>query len=270
MEVFSMEPQNLPIGVLDSGVGGLTVVKEIQKQLPKENILYFGDSQNMPYGNKSPKEIVALSKKIISFLDNEGVKIILLACNTISSQLNEIVPLTDTPIFDIVYPGCLSAGENILDHTAGLIATEATVRSKIYRETLGGINPEISLVSQGSKDLANFIEKNSTDKDALKKILTDTIDPIIRKASINHLILGCTHYPIVSKDIQELYPNLHLINPATRLVEIAKGYLMEHSLLGASQEPRLKIYTSGPMDNFLPIIDQLEIKNYELIRRTTK
>src|SRR5690554_1043987 len=126
-----MSSNNFPIGVLDSGVGGLTVVKEIQRQVPNECIVYFGDSQNMPYGNKDPEEIVSLTKKIISFIETKNVKAILLACNTISSQIEEIIPLTDIPIFDIIYPGCLAALENNPVDGIGLIATEATVKANI-------------------------------------------------------------------------------------------------------------------------------------------
>src|SRR5690554_5470707 len=124
--MHEMQPNNFPIGVMDSGVGGLTAVQEIQRQLPKENIVYFGDSKNMPYGNKDPQEIVMLSKKIIHFLETQKVKVILLACNTISSQLEELIPLTEVPVFDIIYPGCLAALEDKPKNGIGLIATEAT------------------------------------------------------------------------------------------------------------------------------------------------
>src|SRR5699024_10714627 len=100
------------------------VIKELQKQLPKESIRYFGDSKNMPYGNKEPDEIVFLTKKVISFMESQGVKVILLACNTISTQINELIPLTEIPIFDIIYPGCLSAIESNSEGGIGLIGTE--------------------------------------------------------------------------------------------------------------------------------------------------
>lgn len=262
-----MQPNNFPIGVMDSGVGGLTVVHEIQRQLPNENIVYFGDSKNMPYGNKEPKEIVTLSKKIIRFLESQRVKVILLACNTISSQLEEIIPLTEVPIFDIIYPGCLAALEGKPEKGIGLIATEATVRSNIYSHTLQSLNPDVPFVSNGSKELARLIEGNEGDTEKLEKVIRLAIDPILVRKPIQNLILGCTHYPIVSEDIQKLYPQLKLIDPAVKMVSIVKGFLEKNKLLSTNSNPSLNIYTSGQMDSFLPFLDQLDIRNYDLVKK---
>ena len=257
---------NYSIGVLDSGVGGLTVVKEIQRQLPKENIVYFGDSLNMPYGNKDVGEILSLTKKIISFIDTQNVKVILIACNTISSQIENLIPLTDTPIFDIIYPGCLAAIENQSEDGIGLIATEATVKANIYGKTLKSLKSEIPLYSQGSHDLARIIEKNNTNKEQLELAIKEAIDSLLVKAPIKNLLLGCTHYPIVQSEIKKLYPQLKLIDPAVKLVEIVKSYLEKHQIL-SNTRAQLKIYTSGEMDSFLPFIDVLGIKNYTLIKQ---
>ncbi|RBP44932.1 glutamate racemase [Garciella nitratireducens] len=260
-----MQSNNNPIGVIDSGVGGLTVIREIQKQLPKENILYFGDSKNMPYGNKEPEEIISLTKKMFSFMELQNVKVILLACNTISSFIEELIPLTEIPVFDIVYPGCLAAIENNPKEGIGLIATEATVKSNIYKKTLESLKPEFCLYSNGSRDLAKVIEKNNGDQSQLNFTIKSAIDPILKKASIDNLILGCTHYPIVSKNISKLYPQLKLIDPAKKLVEIVKHFLEKNHLLASNSNTKLNIYTSGSMENFLPFIDQLEIKNYNIM-----
>ncbi len=259
-----MQSNNNLIGVIDSGVGGLTVVKEIQKQLPKESIVYFGDSKNMPYGNKEPKEIIILTKKMFSFMESQNVKVILLACNTISSFVDHLIPLTEIPIFDIIYPGCLAAIENNPKEGIGLIATEATVNSNIYKKTLESLKPEFFLYSKGSRDLAKLIEKNNGDWAQLNFTIKNAIDPILSKAPINNLILGCTHYPIVSENISRLYPQLHLIDPAVKLVESVKHFLEKNHLLSTSANTKLDIHTSGPMENFLPFIDQLELKNYNI------
>lgn len=263
-----MQANNFSIGVLDSGIGGLTVVKEIQRQLPKESIVYFGDSQNMPYGNKDPEEIISLSKKIISFIESKDVKTILLACNTISSQIEELIPLTDIPIFDIIYPGCLAAIENNPKDGIGLIATEATVKANVYGETLKSLKPEMPFFSMGSHDLARIIEKGNTGNEQLEDVLRQAVNPLLMKAPIKNLILGCTHFPIVSANISKLYPKLNLIDPAVKLVEIVSGYLEKNNLLASNNNPKLNIYTSGQMDAFLPFIDQLGIKNYDLIKQT--
>lgn len=263
-----MQLPNNPIGVIDSGVGGLTVVKELQRQLPKESILYFGDSKNMPYGNKTPEEIIALTKKMLSFLDNHQVKAILLACNTISSQINELIPLTDTPIFDIIYPGCVAAVENIPKRGVGLIATEATVSSNTYGETLQSIQAGIPFIANGSPDLARVIEENNENQEGIKRILEDTISPLLAQKPVDNLILGCTHYPFVMEEIQKLYPHLQLIDPAIKLVDILKGYLEESDLFSSDSKSTLTIYTSGQMDNYLPFIDRLNIKNYDLFMQS--
>lgn len=262
-----MQTNNFSIGVLDSGIGGLTVVKEIQRQLPKESIIYFGDSKNMPYGNKEPAEIISLSKKIISFLETKNVKAILLACNTISSQIEELISFTEIPIFDIIYPGCLAAIEKNPKDAMGLIATEATIQANIYGKTLKSLKPEISFYSKSSHNLSRIIEKGYNNYQELEDILRQSIDPLVFKSNIKNLILGCTHYPIVSTDISKLYPQLHLINPAIKLVEIVNRFLEKNNLSSTNKNPKLAIYTSGQMDAFLPFIDKLGIKNYDLVKQ---
>ena len=261
-----MEYNNYSIGVLDSGVGGLTVVKEIQRQLPKENIVYFGDSLNMPYGNMDVGEIIGLTKKIISFIEAQKVKVIIIACNTISSQIENLIPLTDIPVFDIIYPGCLAAIEDDSEDGIGLIATEATVKANLYGKTLNSLNPNIPFYPQASHDLARIVEKNNTNTQQLEMAIKEAIDPILLKAPVKNLILGCTHYPIVSSEITKLYPQLKLIDPAVNLVEIVKGYLENNNILSNTRS-QLKIYTSGEMDGFLPFIDRLGIKNYTLVKQ---
>lgn len=262
-----MQTKNFSIGVLDSGVGGLTVVKEIQTQLPQESIVYFGDSKNMPYGNKDPEEIISLSKKIISFLATKNVKVILLACNTISSQIENLIPFINIPIFDIIYPGCLAAVENNPTDAIGLIATQATVKSDLYGKTLRSFNPKIPFYAKGNRDLARIIEKGYKNPQELEEVLCQVMDPLLFKTQIKNLILGCTHYPIIAADISRLYPNLHLINPAVKLVEIVSGYLEQNNLLTNNKNPNLAIYSSGGIDAFLPFIDKLDIKNYDLVQQ---
>lgn len=262
-----MQTKNFSIGVLDSGVGGLTVVKELQKQLPHENIVYFGDSNNMPYGNKSPKEIISLTKKMISFLETKNVKTILLACNTISSQIEELIPFTNIPIFDIIYPGCLAAIENNPEDGIGLIATHATVQSDLYGKTLKSFNPDIPFFPNGNPDLARIIEKGYAHPQELEKNLRQAIDPLLFKTKIKNLILACTHYPIVADDIAKLYPNLHLINPAVKLVEIIGEYLEKNNLSSTNKDSRLTIYTSGQTDDFIPFINRLDLKNHQLFQQ---
>ncbi len=257
-----MGNKDLPIGVMDSGVGGLTVAKELIRLLPCENVIYFGDSKRMPYGNKTEEEIVYLANKIIEFLENKGVKGILLACNTVSSQIHKLK--SNVPLFGIIEAGCEAALETAQRNQIGLIATVATVKSNVYEKTLEKMDPSKIILSNDSRKLPKIINDHLERRDLLDIHIKECIDPILEKGSIKELILGCSHFPIIQREIQELYPNLVLINPANKQVKKIESYLEKRDFLRHNKDRFVQIYTTNGIEEFKATLNRLEISGYSV------
>jgi glutamate racemase len=240
-EMMDLSEKSLPIGVMDSGVGGLTVVREITKLLPGEDVIYFGDSKRMPYGNRSEKEIVFLADKIIEFLEEKKVKAILLACNTVSSQIEKLIH--KVPVFGIIEAGCIAAIESSDAANIGLIATVATVKSGVYDRTLRQMDSRRSFISNDSRKLPQVINDQLKHKYLLNKHIHECIDPILEKGDINEL---------------------KLINPANKQVQMLKDYLEENDLLNPTKMRNIEIFTTARINEFKEALDRLNIVEYEL------
>ncbi|HCX65449.1 MAG TPA: glutamate racemase [Eubacteriaceae bacterium] len=257
-----MNDKERPIGILDSGVGGLTVVKEMGTVLPKENVLYFGDSKRMPYGNRREEEIIHYANSMIAFLEAKGVKAILLACNTVSSYIDQLK--SKVPLFGIIEAGCLAADEVSTEDQIGLIATVATVESGVYDKTMEKIDRSKRLISNNSKKLPQVINDQLKHSYLLNKHIQECIDPILEKGEIRELILGCSHFPIIEKEISEIYPGLRLINPARRQVELLEQFLEEQGWLNERPKRRIEVYTTARTKEFELVLERLGILQYEL------
>lgn len=251
-----------PVGVMDSGVGGLTVVKEITKLLPGEDVIYFGDSKRMPYGNRSEEEIVHLANAIISFLEKKGVKAILLACNTVSSQIEKLEHTV--PLFGIIEAGCIAVLEKSAAREIGLIATVATVKSGVYDKTLERLDKDRKFLSNDSRKLPQVINDQLRHRYLLDKHIHECIDPILEQGNIQELVLGCSHFPIIEKEIEEIYPRLHLINPANKQVQILTDHLDESSLRNEGESGHLTIYTTARLMEFKETLSRLGLEEYTL------
>ncbi len=257
--------RQLPIGILDSGVGGLTAVVQMTKQLPNESVIYFGDSKRMPYGNRKQAEIVDLANRMIAYLEAIGVKAILLACNTISSQfafLNSNVPL-----FSIVDAGSRAVCDAQENGSVGVIATCATVNSGIYEQTIHAYNPNIRVVSNSSASLPKIIDCQLEHKELLEEPIHECVDPIVAKdASIQYLLLGCSHFPIIKREIGELYPDLTFIDPAKAQVNLLKEYLAAHDLATDNDTRRIDLYTTAETYEFAAAIKRLKLEVDSLLK----
>ena len=224
--------KNAPIGVFDSGVGGLTVVKEIMSQIPDERIVYFGDTARVPYGNKSKETITKFSRQILHFLQTQEVKSIVVACNTASAYaLDEIEKETDIPMIGVVKPGAKVASETTKNGRIGVIGTEGTVNSKIYSQYIKELNPEVSVVGKACPLFVPLAEEGLwqdpvTDEIA-KRYLTELID-----IDIDTLVLGCTHYPLIRDTVAKIMGDkVSLVNPAYETARELKELLAEKDLL---------------------------------------
>ena len=220
--------KDAPIGVFDSGIGGLTVAREIMRQIPNEKIIYFGDTARMPYGSKSKETVTRFSKQIVRFLETSQVKTIVVACNTASAYaLDELEKEIDVPIIGVIKPGARTAAEVTRNGRIGVIATEATIGSQMYNKYIQELN-----------------------KDVAKRYLSELID-----IDIDTLILGCTHYPLIRSTVGRVMGDqVTLVNPAYETARELKGLLQHYHILN-DEEPHLgenkyQFYVSDGAEKF--------------------
>lgn len=248
---------NRPIGVFDSGVGGLTVAREIMRQLPNERIVYFGDTARVPYGSKSQETITKFSKQIVRFLQTQGVKAIVVACNSVSAcALDELEKDVDIPIVDVVRPGAKTAIGATKNGRIGVIATEATVGSGIYSRYIKNNSPDATVLSKACPLLVPLVEEGLWEDPVTDEIAGRYLAGLI-DVGIDTLILGCTHYPIIRSTIGRIMGDgVALVNPAYETARELKELLQEKGLesghrpgLGTGTE-LYKFFVSDAADKF--------------------
>ena len=224
--------KNNPIGIFDSGIGGLTVAKAILSVLPKENLIYFGDTKHLPYGEKSARSIECFSTKIAFFLKEKKCKMIVIACNTASSlayeSIKKIFPTIEIinvidPVVNLIYknkPSCI-----------GIIGTKGTINSKIYPKKIHEIAPKIKVKSLATPLLASIIEEGFFNDKISRVVLNKYLNKSELK-NIDQLILACTHYPLIQKLIGEFYNNkIDIIDSASQVASHIKNVLEKKDLL---------------------------------------
>lgn len=222
---------NRPIGVFDSGVGGLTVAREIMRQLPNERIVYFGDTARVPYGNKSQETITKFSKQIARFLQTQGVKALVVACNSASAcALAELEKEVDIPIVDVVRPGARTAIGATKNGRIGVIATEATIGSGIYSRYIKENDPDAMVLSKACPLFVPLVEEGLWEDPVTDEIAGRYLAELI-DVGIDTLILGCTHYPIIRSTIGRIMgEGVALVNPAYETARELKCLLREKGL----------------------------------------
>ena len=245
-----------PIGVFDSGIGGLTVAREIMRQIPNEKIVYFGDTARVPYGSKSKETVTRFSRQIVSFLETHHVKTIVVACNTASAYaLDELEKEFDIPIMGVVKPGAKAAADTTRNGKIGVIATEATINSHIYGEYIKELNPKVQIWGKACPLFVPLVEEGLlqdpvTDEIA-RRYLTELID-----LDIDTLILGCTHYPLIRSTIGRIMgEKVNLVNPAYETARELKEMLAEKNLLRENApglgDNQYQFYVSDTTEKFI-------------------
>ena len=244
----------LPIGVFDSGVGGLTVAKEILNNLPNEKIIYFGDTARVPYGNKSPETIIRYSRQIASFLVSQNVKAIVIACNTASAMaLDAVKESVDIPVIGVVRPGTDAALKATVNNRIGVIGTEGTIRSGIYGRYIREKNPEAVVFNKACPLFVNLVEEGMIDDPVTVIMIHRYLDELIQDHAIDTLILGCTHYPLLQEVIRrEIGGRIRLVNPAYETACSLRRLLDENGLASsAAPDPSAhKFYVSDAAEKF--------------------
>ncbi len=225
-------PDSRPIGIFDSGIGGLTVVKAVIDVLPHESIIYFGDMARVPYGTKSKETVTHYAAQIIRFLHSCEVKMIVIACNTVSSNCVEELRANfpDMPIVEVVSPGVRMALAATTNKTIGVIGTQATVNSHKYRDLLLRADPELNVIEAACTLFVPIVEEGWADTKIAKDIATTYLKPLL-KQKIDTLILGCTHYPLLTNTIAKVVgPGVKLIDPAEETAQETATLLAKYDL----------------------------------------
>lgn len=239
-----MSGLNQPIGIFDSGIGGLTVMKEMRRELPQESIVYFGDTAHVPYGTKSKETITRFSVDNVRFLQGFDVKIVIVACNTASSlSLETLKEQFSMPIIGVIDPGVKQALAVTKNGRIGVIGTKATIGSGAYEAGLKRLDPKLRVYSQACPLFVPFVEEGWLDGRVVEKVAKIYLEPI-KKFGVDTLILGCTHYPLLADVIQKtLGKKVKLVNSAEETAREAKS-LLEHLSLrcgmrrNGDQEPQ--------------------------------
>lgn len=266
-----MDKKSLPVGVFDSGVGGLTVAKEIFKILPDEKIIYYGDTARVPYGNKSPETVIRYSKQIAAFLVSQGVKAIVIACNTASAlALDAVREIVDVPVIGVVRPGAEAAVRATKNSRIGIIATSSATKSGLYEKCISGLLPSAITFAQACPLFVNLVEEGMIDDEVTIMMIHRYLDALVDNHGIDTLVLGCTHYPLLESVIKrEVGKNLTLVNPAYETAKALENLLVCQDLKNteALSCPH-KFYVSDDVNRFRDFagkILNLEISNTELV-----
>ncbi|WP_298418921.1 glutamate racemase [uncultured Kordia sp.] len=237
---------NSPIGIFDSGVGGTSIWKEIHKLLPHENTIYLADSQNAPYGPKGKEKITELSIKNVEFLLSKNCKIIVVACNTATTnsiqQLRETYDIPFIGIEPAIKPAALQTKSN----TIGILATKGTLSSELFHKTSDLYANGVKIIEQVGEGLVPLIENGRIESPEMDKLLQKYLKPML-DANIDYLVLGCSHYPYLIPKLKTLLPkHLKIIDSGIAVARQTKAILAQHSLLTTSQkESTCTFYSNG-------------------------
>ncbi len=237
---------NKPIGVFDSGVGGTSIWKEIHHLLPNENTLYLADSKNAPYGPKGNDAIIALSIKNTDYLINKGCKLIVVACNTATTNAIDYLRQTYPIPFIGIEPAIKTAALQTKTNTVGILATKGTLSSALFSKTSGLFASQIKVVEQNGEGIVELIESGQLYSDHMKALLRLYLKPMM-DAQIDYLVLGCTHYPYLMPLLIELLPNnVKIIDSGEAVARQTKTVLEKHNLLNDELKlSKHKFYTNS-------------------------
>lgn len=238
-----------PIGIFDSGVGGTSIFKEIHALLPYENIIYLADSKNAPYGNKSQQEILNLSIKNTEYLLSKECKIIVVACNTATTNAIAHLRATYDVPFIGIEPAIKPAALNTKTKAVGILATKGTLSSQLFHKTSDLYANGIKVIEQVGEGIVPLIESGELYSDEMKTLLQIYLEPML-KANIDYLVLGCTHYPYLIPMLTELLPkDVKIIDSGLAVAKQTKAILSSKGILNSDKRtPLIKLYSNGNIE----------------------
>ncbi|MCR4956181.1 MAG: glutamate racemase [Lachnospiraceae bacterium] len=252
---------NRPIGVFDSGVGGLTCIPTLQKLLPNERVVYYGDTARTPYGSKTIDTIREFSYQIADYLISHDVKMIMIVCNTVSATCLDALRnrYPNIPIIGVVEPMAnriVRDAKNEENKPIGVIGTKVTVKSGIYSTLVRKKNPNIEMYSKACPVFVPLIEEGIVKNEIMDLTIHYYLDDFIKEHDLKKLVLGCTHYPYIKKNLKRLYPDLELLNPSAEIVNEVKEILTARDMLaGEDNVGEHQCYASDLSENFYHMIN---------------
>jgi glutamate racemase len=258
-----------PIGVFDSGIGGLTVVKALRDSLPNEKIFYLGDTARVPYGNKSAETVERYSIELAELLMRENAKLIVVACNTVSSvAIPKLRTILSVPVVGVIEPGAQAAIATTRNRHVGVIGTRATIRSGAYENALRALNVHVRVTSNACPLLVPLIEEGMLEDELTDQAIKRYLSPMIAEG-IDTLVLGCTHYPLLTGAIgRALGQEIKLVDSARNCAAAVKDLLDRQSLRAPTGNAgNLEVALTDSPDNFLRVARealQLEIGEVQL------
>jgi glutamate racemase len=244
------------IGILDSGVGGLTVAREVMRQLPRETIYYVGDTARCPYGPRSTEEVRRYTLEIVEFLMSQPLKAILIACNTATAAaLQSVRERVSVPVLGVIEPGARAAIKVTQNHVVGVIGTQGTIESGAYEQALRRIHPHLTVHSLACPAFVPLVESGYRRTELADRIVHDTLQPL-KKTELDTLILGCTHYPLLADAVQKaMGPDVNIISSAEETAVELSTILQHQGLLTMMKAPRHRFFTTGEAEPFARIAE---------------
>jgi len=257
-----------PIGVFDSGIGGLTVVGEIFRALPGEGVIYLGDTARVPYGIRSPETVVRYSLECARFLISRGIKLLVIACNTASAiALESIRAASPVPVIGVMEPGARAAAAATSNRRVGVIGTQATVRSGSYERAIRGIDPSIGVFSLACPLFVPMVEEGWL-TGQIPLLTASKYLAGLRDSGIDTLVLGCTHYPLLKPVISEVMEGVALIDSATETAREVREELEREGMLRAGGgEPEREFYVTDDPEKFRSVGERFLGQGIENIKR---
>ncbi len=260
---------NESIGIFDSGVGGLTVLKEISNMLPGENIIYLGDTARVPYGIRSPEVVTRYSFECTEFLLKQNIKLLVVACNTVSAiSLDKICEKISIPVIGVIEPGAEAAVNSTKNKKIGVIGTEATIKSSAYSKAIKVLDGGIEVFGLSPRLFVPLVEEGWIDG-MITKLIVEKYLKNLRDTGMDTLVLGCTHYPLLKPVIQEEMGSVCLIDSAIETAKVVKTTMIENCMLRESEDlPTKKFVVTDFPDRFISVGErflQQKIKDIEKI-----
>lgn len=239
------------IGVFDSGIGGLTILRALRKALPHENFIYFGDTANVPYGGKSKKMVTRLATAVAQFLETQQVKLIVVACNTASAQaLPTLNKRVSVPVMGVIAPGAQAAVSATCNHKIAVLGTQGTIESRAYVKAIEKHSKKLRVFQQACPLFVPLAEEGFAHKPAAELIAREYLAPV-KKSGADTVILGCTHYPILKELIARvLGPHINLVDSAETLAQAVKSFLQQQQTATSTGSGTLKLYASDDPQKF--------------------
>lgn len=262
------------IGIFDSGVGGLTVLKEVRRILPSENIIYLGDTARVPYGIRSSETVTRYSFECTEFLLRQDIKLLIVACNTVSAiSLQEIQKKVSIPVIGVIEPGARAAVNSTKNKRVGIIGTEATIKSSAYSKAIKALDADIEVFGLPCPLFVPLVEEGWTDGIIARLIVERYLKDMIKKG-VDTLVLGCTHYPLLKDVIQDVMKEVSLVDSAIETAKVVRDLLksresrVESREAGVSGQGRIKFYVTDSTEKFVNVGERFlehEIEDIEKI-----